>query len=84
MARISQQASHTVMDDILTLFGWLVIAKRPLKWHEIQGLKSTNLDEQSISFERQRFVVSPKDLCESLVETRSDGSLELVHLTAKL
>lgn len=66
------------------LLRWLVCTKRSLKWHEIQGLKSINLDEQSVEFERQRFVVAPKDLCESLVEIRSDGTLELVHLTAKL
>jgi hypothetical protein len=84
MVRIDQQASPAAIEDILMLFGWLVCAKRSLKWHEIQGLKSINLDEQSVEFERQRFVVTPKDLCESLVEIRSDGTLELVHLTAKL
>jgi len=47
-------------------------------------MKAINLDEQRIDHEQQRFLVAPKDLCESLVEVRSDGSLELVHLTAKL
>jgi hypothetical protein len=47
-------------------------------------MKAINLEEQIIDHEHQRFLVAPKDLCESLVEIRSDGSLELVHLTAKL
>lgn len=84
MVRIDQQACSAAMEDILMLLGWLVSAKRSLKWHEIQGLKSINLDERSIAFERKSFVVSPKDLCDSLVEIRSDGTIELVHLTAKL
>lgn len=28
-------------------------------------------------------MVDPNDLCETLVERRSDGTLELVHLTAR-
>jgi hypothetical protein len=68
----------------MTLLGWLVCAKRPLKWHEIQGFMSVDLNKRTVDFERRRFVVGPKDLCGSLVEIRSDGSVELVHLTAKL
>lgn len=42
-----------------------------------------NLERREVEFERGRFVVDPKNLCESLVERRSDGTLELVHLTAR-
>jgi hypothetical protein len=66
------------------LLGWLVCAKRPLKWHEIQGAKCINLDKQSIQWEFRQFRVAPKDLCGSLVEVRADQTVELVHLTAKL
>ncbi|KAF2492653.1 hypothetical protein BU16DRAFT_551492 [Lophium mytilinum] len=83
MVRIDEQASRSRMEDALMLFGLLVCAKRPLHWREIQGVKSINLEDQSIELERRKFVVAPKDLCESLVELRSDGTLELVHLTAK-
>ncbi|GES57152.1 Zinc finger, C2H2-type/integrase, DNA-binding protein [Aspergillus terreus] len=84
MKRMEQQSSAVAMKDTLMLLGWLVCAKRPLKWHEIQGLKSINLDTQSVDFGREGFVVAPKDLCGSLVEVRSDGTLEFVHLTTKL
>ncbi|KAK8932328.1 hypothetical protein VCV18_000862 [Metarhizium anisopliae] len=83
MHRIKTQASHAELRDALMLLGWLVCAKRPLRWHEVQGLKSINLDKLSVEYERQRFVVAPKDLCESLVEVRVDGTLELVHQTVK-
>lgn len=65
------------------LLSWLICAKRPLKWPEIQVLRSMNLERREVEFERGRFVVDPKNLCESLVERRSDGTLELVHLTAR-
>ena len=84
MGRIVQQAPQAAMQDILCVLGWLVCAKRPLTWHEIQVMKSINLDEQCVDFERHGFVKSPEDLCASLIETRSDGTIEFVHLTAKL
>ncbi|KAI8630498.1 putative zinc finger protein [Xylariaceae sp. FL1651] len=84
MRRMAEQAPKAARDDALRLLGWLVCAKRPLKWHEIQAMNSINLEEQRIALDRQSFIKSPKDLCASLVETRSDGTVELVHLTAKL
>ncbi|KAI1205006.1 putative zinc finger protein [Annulohypoxylon truncatum] len=83
MDRIVEQTPQAAMDDTLHLLGWLVCARRPLKWHEIQGMKSVNLDEQCVDYSRQSFVKSPKDLCASFLETRSDGTIELIHLTAK-
>ncbi|KAI1121431.1 putative zinc finger protein [Nemania abortiva] len=83
MVRMAKEASPVAMDDILRLLGWLVCVKRPLKWYEVQGMNSINLDRRWVATERQSFMKSPKDLCASLVEIRSDGTLEFVHLTAK-
>ena len=47
-------------------------------------MKSINLEKGEVEFERRRFQVSPEELCESLVTVRPDGSVELVHLTAKM
>jgi hypothetical protein len=71
-------------DEAKMLLGWLVCAKRPLKSHEVQTMKSVNLERRRIEFDRRRFRVNPKELCESLVDIREDGSIELVHLTAKV
>lgn len=83
MDRILQQTSEGALEDAMMLLKWLVCAKRPLKWYEIQGMKSINLEERSILFDHQRFRKTPKDLCGSLVELHPDGSVQFVHLTAK-
>lgn len=72
------------MEDTLMLLGWLVCAKRPLKWHDIQGMKSISLQEQLVDFERYGFGKDITDICASLVETKSDGTIQFVHSTAKL
>jgi len=64
--------------------GWLVYAKRPLKLHEVQTMKSINLAKRKVEFERRHFQVQPEELCESLVSVRPDGSIELIHQTAKV
>ncbi|KAJ2989302.1 hypothetical protein NUW58_g3537 [Xylaria curta] len=83
MVRMSEHAPQEAIEDTSKLLGWLVCAKRPLKWHEIQAMNSINLDEQRVTLESHSFIKSPKYLCASLVETRLDGTLEFVHLTAK-
>ncbi|KAF5590988.1 zinc finger C2H2-type integrase DNA-binding protein [Fusarium pseudocircinatum] len=84
MDRIIHKAPQQTGTGALQLLGWLVCAKRPLKWHEIQSLKSINLDQQLVDFARHKFSVSGKDLCGSLVELREDGTLELIHVSAKM
>ncbi|KAI0192374.1 hypothetical protein EV127DRAFT_426763 [Xylaria flabelliformis] len=83
MHRMVEEVPETAKEDTFRLLGWLVCAKRPLKWREIQAMNSINLDEQCVMLEHQRFIKSPKDLCASLVEIRPDDTLEFVHLTAK-
>jgi hypothetical protein len=65
------------------LLGWLACATRPLKWYEIQGAVSIDLENQSVNFEERKYRESSKDICASLVEIRSDDSIELVHSTAR-
>lgn len=84
MLRIDQYPSEATKSDAMTLLGWLVCAKRSLKWHEVQGLKSIDMTTQSVQWDRRKFRISPKDLCQSLVELRPDGTLGLVHVTARL
>ncbi|RYN55439.1 hypothetical protein AA0118_g8672 [Alternaria tenuissima] len=69
--------------EALELLGWLVYAKRSLKMHEVQTLRSVDFERRAVEFERRRLRVHVKDLCESLVDVREDGSIELVHTTAK-
>jgi hypothetical protein len=73
----------TEREDAEQLLGLLVCAKRSLKWTEIQGAISINLDEQSFDFEGRSLRVGSKDLCGALVEIRPGETVELVHITAR-
>jgi hypothetical protein len=84
MRTILKKPVRDQRDEALRLLGWLVYAKRPLKLHKVQTMKSINLKQRAVEFERRRFRVDPKDLCESLLDVRPDGSIELVHLTARV
>ncbi|KAK4221419.1 hypothetical protein QBC38DRAFT_492123 [Podospora fimiseda] len=67
------------------LLGILAVAKRPLRWHEIQGLFAFDPDDEDSPIDRNARMIreDPKDLCWSLVERHQDDSVELVHPTAK-
>lgn len=69
--------------SIRNLLGWLACAKRPLKWYEIQGIVTIDLEE-GVLIVKNRFLEDCKDLCASLVELASDGTVTLVHATTKL
>jgi hypothetical protein len=64
------------------LLGWLTCAKRTLKWREVQGAVSIDLDDGTLCTDLQ-FQDDCKDLCASLVERTTDGSVALVHSTAR-
>jgi hypothetical protein len=61
----------------------MVCAKRPLKWHEIQGAVSTDTIQQTICFDERRLRIHIRDLCGSLIDVLSGDRVELVHWTAK-
>lgn len=65
------------------LFGWLACAKRPLKWHEIQGAKSLDLENQKVDMKMKGFVCDAKEICGSLIEDHQDGSIKFIHITAR-
>ena len=75
-----ESAQSTDAHQLLTL---LVCARRPLRWHEIQGAVSISLEDMQIDLPGMSFRVSSKELCGSLIELRPKGSIELVHMTAK-
>lgn len=78
---ISEQSSKT---EAFQLLAWLVCAKRPLEWREIQAAVAIDIEGEAVDFYGRQWMVDAKDLCGSLVESRTDGSLELVHTTAEL
>ena len=66
------------------LLGWLACAIRPLRWHEVQGATSYDVEDHTFDFEEGKFRKDPKRLCGSLVDMYADTEIRLVHLTAKL
>jgi hypothetical protein len=83
MRTILNKPVEAQREEAKMLLSWLIYAKRPLKLHEIQTMKSINLTKGEVEWERKHFRVGLEELCESLVNVRRDGSIELVHSTAK-
>ncbi|KAG0649191.1 Vegetative incompatibility HET-E-1 [Hyphodiscus hymeniophilus] len=69
---------------VLKLLGWMVCAKRPLKWREIQAAVSIDPDEQTVDFDSRRLRSSVEEYCGSLIQVLSGDRVELVHNTAKI
>lgn len=65
------------------LLGWMVCAKRTLKWQEIQGAISIDLEEETVDIERLKLRIHIRDICGSLVKLLPGDHIELVHSTAK-
>jgi hypothetical protein len=72
----NQQRAKLVLEMV-------VAARRPLKLHEIQGILSIRLDDKSIDIENRRYLHHLKELCGPIIEVTDDGTVELVHTTAK-
>ena len=66
------------------LLGWMVCAKRPLKWREIQAAVSINPANQSIEFKERKLRSDIQDYCGALIQVLSGDRVELVHSTAKM
>ncbi|KAI9858937.1 MAG: hypothetical protein M1813_007239 [Trichoglossum hirsutum] len=84
MSRIKQDASFEEWKIAQKLLGWMVCARRPLKWHEIQGAVSIDPVEQTIDFDDRKLRIHIRDLCGSLIQVLPGDRVELVHSTAKM
>jgi hypothetical protein len=84
MGRIKRDTEPGEWKIAQKLLGWMVCAKRPLKWHEIQGAVSIDLEQQTMDFNDRKLRVHIRDLCGSLIQVSSGDRIELVHGTAKM
>lgn len=80
--RILEESSLAERSVAKTLLSWILCAKRPLKWHEIQGAMSLDLD-LGLFDDQRRLIREIKHFCGSLVEVHNGGEICLVHLTAR-
>ncbi|KAF4555645.1 NACHT domain-containing protein 1 [Elsinoe fawcettii] len=64
------------------LLAWLVCARRAMKWHEIQCAVSIDPDAGTVNTWK-RFATDAKSICGSLIDVKSDSTVELVHGTTR-
>jgi hypothetical protein len=81
--RIRTDQDSNEVEIARKILGWMACARRPLKWHEIQGAISTKIAEGTIDFVRHRSRKHIREICGSLVNDLSGDRLELIHSTAK-
>ncbi|PTB66815.1 hypothetical protein BBK36DRAFT_1198507 [Trichoderma citrinoviride] len=65
------------------LLGWLVCAKRPLKWHEMQSILSYVPDQQKVDFDNKMLRQDASKYLGSLVHVLEGGHIRIVHSTAR-
>ncbi|RYC95704.1 hypothetical protein BFJ63_vAg1517 [Fusarium oxysporum f. sp. narcissi] len=65
------------------LFGWLICAKRPLKWHEMQAILCFDADKLRIDFENDMLRQDMERYLGSIVHVLDGGHIRLIHSTAR-
>ncbi|KAI1412101.1 hypothetical protein F5Y13DRAFT_164339 [Hypoxylon sp. FL1857] len=81
--RIKDDMEPESFSDALQILAWIVVAKRDLGWHEIQGAMSVDVEARAVDFRHRCLVVGPKELCGSLVELKPGDIVSLVHSSAR-
>lgn len=81
--RMKKHLRDTQWTVALKLLGWMVCAKRPLNWREIQAAVSIDLENQTIDFDKRKLRSNIQDYCGSLIQVLPGDRIELVHTTAK-
>ncbi|KAH7164837.1 hypothetical protein DER46DRAFT_608497 [Fusarium sp. MPI-SDFR-AT-0072] len=64
------------------LFGWLICAKRPLRWHEMQAILCFNPHKLHIDFENDMLRQDMEKYLGSIVHVLDGGYIRLIHSTA--
>ncbi|KAH7110714.1 hypothetical protein EDB81DRAFT_831516 [Dactylonectria macrodidyma] len=65
------------------LLGWLVCAKRPLKWHEMQSILSYDPVKQIVDFDNKMLRQNSNKYLGSLVHVLDGDHIRMVHSTAR-
>ena len=81
--RIFENPNQSEREDAHNIFRWIVCARRPLKWSDIQSINAIDPSSSRVDFEERKLRVNCRHLCGSLVETSAEDTLELVHNSAK-
>ncbi|KAI0599781.1 hypothetical protein F4775DRAFT_583134 [Biscogniauxia sp. FL1348] len=90
-ARIFERSSSAERNDAMKILGWIVSARRLLRWREIQSLFCIDPDKGVVDYEERRLRVTCKDLCGSLVDVHQENGkkagpediVKIVHESAR-
>lgn len=84
MSRMKRDLKEPEWNIARKLLGWMICAKRPLRWREIQAAMSIDPETQTFQFEERKLRSDIQDYCGSLIFILPGDQLELVHTTAKM
>lgn len=84
ISRIKRNTSDPEWEIAKKLLGWMVCAKRPLSWIEMQVAISMDLEFETIEFDDRKLRTHIYDTCGSLVHVLPGNRIQLVHSTAKM
>ncbi|KAL7911755.1 hypothetical protein GGI35DRAFT_443548 [Trichoderma velutinum] len=81
LLKLAEGEAH--WDMAKQLLGWLVCAKRPLKWHEMQSILSYDPKQQKVDFDNKMLRQDSHRYLGSLVHILDGGHIRIVHSTAR-
>jgi hypothetical protein len=68
------------VDHIRCIFGWISFAKRPLRISELLSAVAFSDGDPDIDLPAPNYIL---DICGSLIEERSDGTISFIHVSVK-
>ncbi|KAI0161066.1 hypothetical protein GGR52DRAFT_586387 [Hypoxylon sp. FL1284] len=89
--RVFEKSSSSERDDATKVLSWIICARRPLRWREIQSFSCIDPVNGNVDYEERKLRVTCKDLCSSLVDvhhasvgsTGPEDVIKIVHETAR-
>ncbi|KAF8462703.1 hypothetical protein BDZ91DRAFT_327772 [Kalaharituber pfeilii] len=77
--------SNVQRENASRILDLVACAKRPLKKHEIQGVFAIgDTKDRTVNFHQRSLIDEISDFCGSLIEVNRDGTIQFVHMTARL
>lgn len=82
-------------EDAERILHWVICAKRPLRWREVQATFCIDLEMGNVDYEERRLLVTCKELCGAFIDIHQikargasqdvhpEAILKLVHQTAQ-
>ncbi|KAL6904141.1 hypothetical protein GGI43DRAFT_421611 [Trichoderma evansii] len=81
LLQLAEGEEHWKMAKLL--LGWLVCAKRPLRWNEMQSILSYEPEKQKVDFDKNMLRQAAEKYLGSLVHILDGGHIRIVHSTAR-